>query len=273
MVDNLFKLKKEIKNLSYYQINEIYSIIKKNTDSYTENRNGLFIDMRNLDNTIIDKLNKFIEYSKNNRAILEKKKKALINERKNIFENTGMNKSMISRNIIVRDIEEENTSDIYKSILSADGYIKKENNVEYSVINTHKRGKTIYLSSVKDKILKNLKRNKKKSELININSRYNSRLRRKKYTRNTDNKMNTRNKRGNTTISKKINMIDCSDSNFDDNMDVSSDDSCHENDDSDDNDELSEENDESDEDESDHDEDEDEDDDEEDDDNDEDEDD
>ena len=246
MVDNLFKLKKEIKNLSHYQINEIYSIIKKNTDSYTENRNGLFIDMRNLDNNVIDKLNKFIEYSKKNRAILEKKQKALIDERKNIFENTGMNKSMISRNIIVRDIEEENTSDIYKSILSADGYIKKENNVEYSVINTYKRGKTVYLSSIKEKILKNLKRNKKKSELININSRYNSRLRRKKYTKNVG---NTGNIIGNTKNSKKINMIDCSDGNLDDNMDVSSDDSCHENGESaDDNDELSEENDESDED-------------------------
>jgi len=230
MVDNLFKLKKEIKNLSHYQINEIYSIIKKNTDSYTENRNGLFIDMRNLDNVVIDQLNKFIEYSKNNRAILEKKQKALVDERKNIFENTGMNKSMISRNIIVRDIEEENTSDIYKSILSADGYIKKENNVEYSVINTYKRGKTLYLSSVKDKILKNLKRNKKKSELININSRYNSRLRRKKYTRNTY---------------KKINIIDKGNGNLDDDMDVSSDDSCHENDDNID-DELSDEEDESD---------------------------
>ena len=62
---------KNIKTLSTNEHIQIFYIIKNANVKYTENNNGIFINLSNVDNTILNKLVKFVEYAKINNTELE----------------------------------------------------------------------------------------------------------------------------------------------------------------------------------------------------------
>ena len=80
---------KDVKLLDFSESAELFKIIQKNTDKYTTNKNGAFINMRNLDNKTLWKISKFINYCKKTKEALQ------ISEikRQVLLENTILNKN------------------------------------------------------------------------------------------------------------------------------------------------------------------------------------
>jgi len=71
----LYNIKKElikdIKTLSTNEHIQVFYIIQNANVKYTENNNGIFINLSNINNTILNKLIKFVEYAKINNTELE----------------------------------------------------------------------------------------------------------------------------------------------------------------------------------------------------------
>lgn len=66
------KLINDIKNLSKNEHIQIFHIIKNANIKYTENNNGIFINLNNINDEILYKLIDFIKYTKFNNNELEK---------------------------------------------------------------------------------------------------------------------------------------------------------------------------------------------------------
>lgn len=60
--DDIYKLKHIIEKMDVIHHKKIFSILKKNNINISENRNGSFINITNLDNKIVNELNKYIYY-------------------------------------------------------------------------------------------------------------------------------------------------------------------------------------------------------------------
>lgn len=60
------ELKREIEKLRKDEHLEIFKIIKTETNSYTENNNGIFINLKNLDTPVLFKIGNFVKYCKEN---------------------------------------------------------------------------------------------------------------------------------------------------------------------------------------------------------------
>ena len=58
------KLLELVKNLSNIEYNEIFNIIQENNCQYSGNNNGIFINLQNVNDEIIDKIFNFLEFIK-----------------------------------------------------------------------------------------------------------------------------------------------------------------------------------------------------------------
>ena len=65
-IKKLRELRDTISELDVCEQAEVLKIIEKNKIKYTENKNGVFINMNKLNNKTIEDLDKFIEYIRNN---------------------------------------------------------------------------------------------------------------------------------------------------------------------------------------------------------------
>ena len=65
-IKKLRELRDTISELDVCEQVEVLKIIEKNKIKYTENKNGVFINMNKLNNKTIEDLDKFIEYIRNN---------------------------------------------------------------------------------------------------------------------------------------------------------------------------------------------------------------
>jgi len=125
-------LKKDIKNLNKNEYIEIFKIILNNNIKYTENNNGIFINLKYVNEQVMEKLLNFIEFSK----IKKKKFKKIENVR--LLEK---NKSKQKDNFLSQDFLKKNT------LNPIDNYLKKYNKI-----------------NCKKKNMINLKKNKKKKK-------------------------------------------------------------------------------------------------------------
>jgi len=62
MSNNLQLIKTRIESMSIYHQMEILRIFNVNNTTLNENNNGTFINLTGLDNSIIEKINKYIKY-------------------------------------------------------------------------------------------------------------------------------------------------------------------------------------------------------------------
>lgn len=60
--ENIYKLKQIIEKMDIIHHKKIFSILKKNNINISENRNGSFINITNLNSEIIQELNNYIYY-------------------------------------------------------------------------------------------------------------------------------------------------------------------------------------------------------------------
>ena len=72
-------LKSKIGNLESTEQYEIIKILNKNNYNYTKNNNGYFINMNNIPKTVIQEINKFIDFSSKNNEILINDQKERLN--------------------------------------------------------------------------------------------------------------------------------------------------------------------------------------------------
>lgn len=68
-VEELKKIKKIIDELNGDEQNEIFKIIKSHNSNYTQNNNGVFINMNTLSDETMEEINKFLSYSNYNKQI------------------------------------------------------------------------------------------------------------------------------------------------------------------------------------------------------------
>tara|TARA_B100000925_G_scaffold289972_1_gene274073 strand:- start:2072 stop:2344 length:273 start_codon:yes stop_codon:yes gene_type:complete len=62
MSNNLQLIKTRIESMTIYHQMEILRIFNNNNTTLNENNNGTFINLTELDNSIIEKINKYIKY-------------------------------------------------------------------------------------------------------------------------------------------------------------------------------------------------------------------
>ena len=127
----------KIKSLSKIEHIEIFKILRRNNIKYTENSNGIFINLINIDNNIIKQIDQFISFCLNNKDSLVEKEN-IINEKKIIIDNKYYSSSSSNS-------DEETTIE--------DNYENK--NIDGSKINL-KKNKPTY-TGIKAKIMKNYK--------------------------------------------------------------------------------------------------------------------
>ena len=73
-------LEKEIPRLNQNEYQEVFNIIRQNTQSkYSENSRGVYINLKFLDDITIQKIIKFIDYTKNYKKSIIDKNDALKN--------------------------------------------------------------------------------------------------------------------------------------------------------------------------------------------------
>lgn len=90
------KLKKEIGKLHYNEHCEIFNIIRQDTDKISENKNGVFINLKYVNDNTINKIQEFIDFCKKNKNVLKKKQQEHDNELKTVNKssNTQHKKSL-----------------------------------------------------------------------------------------------------------------------------------------------------------------------------------
>ena len=104
--DNLILKKKKLieicKNLSNLEYLEIFNIIQENNCQYSENKNGVFINLSNVSELIIDKIFNFLNFIKLKKEDLNKYEEFMNDAKKNIIETNKDNE-----NITINKIKEE----------------------------------------------------------------------------------------------------------------------------------------------------------------------
>ena len=113
------ELKREIEKLRQDEHLEIFKIIKTETDNYTENNNGIFINLKNLDTPVLHKIGNFVKYCKENVEKFykyESLKKDIVNQVEDLeSEKTIENIDIEYNNYIIEenlDCDEELMNDI-----------------------------------------------------------------------------------------------------------------------------------------------------------------
>lgn len=84
---------KEITKLNKLEHIEIFKILKNNNIIYTENVNGIFVNMKNLDINTLNDIIKFINYAKNKNIELLEKETILKKTKNEIY---GLNNNEIN---------------------------------------------------------------------------------------------------------------------------------------------------------------------------------
>ena len=62
LMKNIITLRDKIQELEKFHQIEIFRILKTHDVNYTENRNGIFVNMNELDNNIINNIEKYLHY-------------------------------------------------------------------------------------------------------------------------------------------------------------------------------------------------------------------
>ena len=107
--DMLLEMKKKnilenIKDLNAFEHQEIFKIIKKYNIRYSENSNGVFINMNKLSKKTVNEIDKFINYCNSNKLIFQNDNKV----RKNLkeFVDTKISQEKKEENIGVKKYQE-----------------------------------------------------------------------------------------------------------------------------------------------------------------------
>ena len=83
--DSLISLRNKMENMNIIHHLKFFEILKDHKIHFSENRNGIFINMNNLNNTIIDKINTYILYINKQEETLDQTEKIKNDFQKEFF--------------------------------------------------------------------------------------------------------------------------------------------------------------------------------------------
>lgn len=115
--DQIKDLKKLINELHENEHIEIFKIIKNDTDKFTENRNGIFINMSNLQSSTLIKLRNFVNFCNENKKSFQHNKDKMETIKNMVSEENNDNYSNVEDESNDNEIEIE-----YKNIVSEQYY-------------------------------------------------------------------------------------------------------------------------------------------------------
>ena len=91
----LVLLKDQIENLDAFHHNKILKIMVKNNIKYSENRNGIFVNMNSFDNNTIKEIEESLLYIKNQEKNLQDIETIKEEINKDYFENDNKDKNTV----------------------------------------------------------------------------------------------------------------------------------------------------------------------------------
>ena len=91
----LVLLKDQIENLDAFHHNKILKVLVKNNIKYSENRNGIFVNMNSFDESIIKEIEKSLLYIKNQEKNLQDIETIKEEINKDYFENDNKDKNTV----------------------------------------------------------------------------------------------------------------------------------------------------------------------------------
>jgi hypothetical protein len=153
------KLLEAVKNLSPLEYNEIFNILQENKCQYSGNNNGVFINLQNVNDDIIDKIFNFLEFIKKKKKELNDKDFVLENIKKNIqvneilVQDNKINKILKNDNVLSDDDDDNNQKINYDKYLcfSSDEDNDLENKLSLKKKKNKYTGKNAQLiKSIKD---------------------------------------------------------------------------------------------------------------------------
>ncbi len=84
-IEKINEIKDDIEKLEQVNHLEVFNILKNQNIPYDSNRNGIFFNLTNVDVKILEKLEKYIEYKKNQKKILSKDEEIKEQYKKDFF--------------------------------------------------------------------------------------------------------------------------------------------------------------------------------------------
>ena len=171
-IDNITLKKKKLieisKNLTNIEYLEIFNIIKEDNCNYSENKNGVFINLLNISEDTIDKIFNFINFIKHKREDLIKHEEYLNVAKQNIsniIKNTENNIINNESDKIVEILEEEdNLVNENYLVFSSD----EDEDLENKILLKKKK---IKYSGKKAKMIKSIKDSNDVNKLKNRNKK------------------------------------------------------------------------------------------------------
>ena len=91
----LVVLKEQIENLDAFHHNKILKILVKHNIKYSENRNGIFVNMNSFNKNTINDIEKTLSYIKNQEKSLQDIEKIKNEINKDYFENDNKEKNTV----------------------------------------------------------------------------------------------------------------------------------------------------------------------------------
>jgi hypothetical protein len=156
--DNFIIKKKKLidicKNLTKLEYVEIFTIIKEDNCQYSENKNGIFINLSNINEYTVDKIFSFLNFIKHKKEDLIKHEEIINNVKKNIDETNKNNDITVNNEI------EKNEYIYYNEIETETNYLVFSSDEDEDIENkiSLKKKKTKY-SGKKAKMIKSIKDN------------------------------------------------------------------------------------------------------------------
>jgi hypothetical protein len=171
-IDNITLKKKKLieisKNLTNIEYLEIFNIIKEDNCNYSENKNGVFINLLNISEDTIDKIFNFINFIKHKREDLMKHEEYLNVAKQNIsniIKNTENNIINNESDKVVEILEEEdNLVNENYLVFSSD----EDEDLENKILLKKKK---IKYSGKKAKMIKSIKDSNDVNKLKNRNKK------------------------------------------------------------------------------------------------------
>ena len=141
------ELKNSITKLEKEELYEIFKIIKLDDEKYTENKNGVFVNMSKLKYSTLNKLKNFVEFCKDNKQELRDNQDK-INEIKNIVDNNVYETSSFN----IDEISQDNINN--NETIEVKNMIFKSNILEHTPSNNNTNKNIDYtLSDIEQQLL------------------------------------------------------------------------------------------------------------------------
>lgn len=132
---DILNLRNKITNMNRNDQIEILRLLRKNKIKYTENKNGIFINLTKLPNKMLLELQNFVDFSIQNKDTIEKEN-IIRDSYRNKVEKDNVSNSLDSENI---NTQIQTVTVTSEEIINREDYILFENETSYSLSESQKQ--------------------------------------------------------------------------------------------------------------------------------------